>query len=297
VTIETKRNSAGQLAPALLATLVLLALIAPMREPAVASGQEPGLGNPALRLDLSFDGPDDACATIEDSREVVSGEEFTVAVCLMNAPEPPAVVTYTLLYDDRVVLAPNVGDCDGNYGETDSLFATPVPGSLPSIEESLDCNPDANAGRTTFGATSLGEGWDCTSGVAEPWGNKPPPTGNAFNGGCISVGGPYTLAANAPVAVVSFRAVDPGRTALTLFSASVVGGSGETTGTCNPVTDVEMLCYGGLVTVSEDPLDTLPEDDGRDIPWTRLAIMGGFALLFLGGVLLWIRRPKTRAPA
>jgi hypothetical protein len=219
-----------------------------------------------------------------------------VAVCLVGPPEPPAVVTFTVLYDDRVVEAPNIGECDGNYGNADSLFATPEPGSLPSIEESLDCNPDANAGRTTFGRTNLGENWDCTSGVAEPWGNKPPPTGNAFNGGCISVAGPYTLGTNDPVAMISFRAKELGRTALTLALASITGASGNTVGTCNPQQDIAMDCYGGIVAVSGDPLDAVPEDADDGLPWPRIGVGIGFALLFLAGFVLWARRER-RGPA
>jgi hypothetical protein len=147
--------------------------------------------------------------------------------------------------------------------------------------------------RSAFGDSNLGEGFDCTSGVTEPWGNRPPPTGNAFNGGCISVAGPYTLAASAPVAMITFRAEEAGRTAITPHLVSIVGASGNPNGTCNPVVDIEMLCYGGIVTVAgEDPVESLPDDGGADIPW---GIIAGFALLFVAGVVLWFRRPRRAA--
>jgi hypothetical protein len=106
---------------------------------------------PEFRLDLIVDNPDEACASVESTREAVPGDEFMVGVCLLNAPEPPAVVSYFVLYDDRVVLAPNVGNCDGDFQKQEDLFDPESPSGIPSIEESLDCNPDANAGRTTFG--------------------------------------------------------------------------------------------------------------------------------------------------
>jgi hypothetical protein len=251
-----------------------------------------------LRLDLSVDDPQQACTRIDSTLEVVPGDEFLVAVCLINAPEPPAVITYTVMYDDRVVLAPNVGECDGDFALADDLFATAEPGGAASIQEALDCNPDMNAGRTTFGGSDLGDNFDCTSGgVVEPWGNKPPPTGNAFNGGCISAAGPYRLAPTAPLAIITFRAESAGDAPLTPARVSIVGESGSSTGTCNPVSDLEMPCYGGIVSVSgEDPLDEL-EDDGDGTPWLRIAIGAGFALLFVGGVALWFLRPKRRSAA
>jgi hypothetical protein len=205
-------------------------------------------------------------------------------------------MTYWVLYDDRVVLAPNVGACDGSFAAQDDLFDPESPGGIPSREESLDCNPDANTGQTTFGSSSLGEGFDCTSGVTEPWGNRPPPTGNLFNGGCISPAGPYTLAANAPIAMLTFRAEAEGRTPLTPAMVEVVGESGSSTGTCNPVTDLELACYGGIVTVrGADPLEDVDDDGGT--PWFRVGIIAAFALLFVGGLALWFLRPKRRAAA
>jgi hypothetical protein len=248
----------------------------------------------AFQLDLSVSDPQDACNNIDTTLEVVPGDEFKVAVCLMDAPEPPAVVTFTVMYDDRVVVAPNVGECDAEFGRADDLFATVEPGSSASIEEALDCNPDVNAGNTTFGATDLGDNWDCTSGgVVEPWGNSPPLTGDAFNGGCISAVGPYRLAPTAPVAIITFRAEEVGETPLTPVRVSIVGEEGASTGTCNPVVDVAMPCHGGLVIVSgTDPLEGI--DDDGDIPWIRIAIGAGFVLLFAAGMFAWFVRPRPR---
>jgi hypothetical protein len=265
--------------------------VTPEASPSPAAAQE-------LRLDFSVTDPDQACTGIDSSYRAAEGEEFTVAVCLLNAPEPPAVVRYTVLYDDRVILAPNIGACDGDVETQTDLFDPESPSGIPSREESLDCNPDANAGRTTFGTTSLGEGFDCTSGVTEPWGNREGPTGDAWNGGCISAAGPYTLAPSAPVALITFRAVSEGMTALTFFDTEIVGASGIGTGTCNPVKDIDMRCYGGEVHVSGgDPLEDIDDDDGGGVPWTRIGLGAGFALLFVFGLLLWWRRPRRERPA
>jgi hypothetical protein len=98
--------------------------------------------------------------------------------------------------------------------------------------------------------------------------------------------------------MITFRAQQAGRAALTPSLVSIVGASGNTTGTCNPVVDVEIPCYGGIVNVAgEDPIAGLPDDDGRDIPWARAGMIAGFALLFVAGVVLWFRRPKRASAA
>jgi hypothetical protein len=242
-------------------------------------------------FDLVVADPADACQRIEDTRTVVIGEQFLVAVCLLYAPEPPAVVTFSALYDDRVILAPNIGACDGVFDEARDLFATPVPGAVASLEEALDCNPDANVGRSTFGPTNLGEGWDCTSGgIVEPWGNRESePTGDLFNGGCISIAGPYTLAPSAAVAMISFRAERIGRTAITPNMVQITGASGVTTGTCFPTIDTPMPCSPGFVVVEGSAEPTPTDDDGNDLPWSRIGIGAAFGALFLAGLAVLFR--------
>jgi hypothetical protein len=278
---------------ALLTVLFGLAL-----SPRSVGAQEPA--GQSFALDMVVDDPDRVCDRIEATREAVIGEEFLVGICLVNAPEPPAVVTFTVLYDDRVVIAPNVGECDGDFDEGDTVFSTPVPGAVASVEEALDCNPDANVGRTTFGPSSLGENWDCTSGgVVEPWGNRQPPTGNSFNGGCISAAGPYTLAPTAAVAMMTFRAESPGETALTPVRVQITGASGVATGTCLPVLDVAMACQGGVLTVEGAATDDSPAagagSDGSSFPW-RAAVFVGCGALVLLGIVLWFSPWRRRPP-
>jgi hypothetical protein len=262
-----------------LIVLATAALVAPAHAQETAQAQ--------LRLDFNIENGGGPCAVIDQSAILVPGATTQVAVCLSALSEPPAGVRFTLLYDDRVVRAPNVGLCDGNLDE----------GQIASVEESLDCNPDANAGQTTFGPAGLGEGWDCSSGIVEPWGQREGVlTGEAFNGGCVSIAGPYTLPPSAPVALVTFEAVAPGRAPI--FPAIVqITGSSEALpdlGSCQPAVDNPMQCVGGIILVGEEeePVPPADEGGGGGRRWLWIAVGAVIVVVAAGvGVAAW-RRPQ-----
>jgi hypothetical protein len=251
---------------------------------AYAYGSGPGRataqdGETRFVLDMSVaDGR--PCETIEELTVLQDvGDTVEIAVCVLNPAEPVAAVSFTLLYDDRVAFAPNIGRCDGNLEE----------GEVASIEESLDCNPDANAGATTFGEVSLGEGWDCSAeGLAEPWGNREGLTGDAFNGACLSVAGPYPEDPPARVmAQVTFQAAGRGRTAITPVLVELVGGTTiANLGSCLPTAAAPLDCVGGVLSVrgGEDDDGAAGGDEDGDRRWLALVAVGAVVVVAAAGV-------------
>jgi hypothetical protein len=117
---------------------------------------------------------------------------------------------YRVLYNDNLVSAPEV----------------------PTAGTSLDDNPDANVGATTFTTipypNDLGGGWDCNPVAgADPKGDEDGVqngTGSAFSGGCGSPGGPNTLI-QGPLGVITFQGEALGTATLTLSQASATDDS------------------------------------------------------------------------
>jgi hypothetical protein len=190
-----------------------------------------------LFLDADIANGTGPCTLIDSSLVIDPGSTARVGVCLRRLGTVPlAAFNYRLAYDDRIVAAPEVPDAGAG----------------------LDDNPDANAGATTFTSPAytdtLGSNWNCHAGVgAFPRGDEDQTsmngTGTAFSGGCGSALGPNTLV-EGPLGVVSFDAISPGTTLLTLFSASVTDNDLSEVGTCNPVIDVPMTCVGAEIVVS-----------------------------------------------
>jgi hypothetical protein len=192
-------------------------------------------------LALDADISDGACVDIDAvgaAVHVSASSTVDVAVCLDN-PGAVAVAAfeYSVIYDDTVVLAMEVAD------------------GAPS----LDDNPDANAGSTTFTSSAypaaLGGGWDCSGGVgAHPTGDRIPATGpgngEAYSGDCSSAVGPNTLI-EGPLGVIEFAFAPfepPGKTAvLTLAAARVHDDNAVEIGSCAPVQAVAMTCAGATI--------------------------------------------------
>jgi len=242
----------------------------------------------ALDLQISDGRP---CETIDELAVIDIGETVEVAVCVINTPEPVAAVTYTLFYDDRVILAPNVGKCDGRFGEEE--------GDVPAPEESLDCNPDANAGATTFGGADLGDGWDCSSeGLVEPWGHRDTLTGEAFNGACISYAGPYRLPPTGAVGVVTFQGVAAGRAPVVPAIVSLAGSETLTElGSCLPAsTPPPMHCRGGVISVRPAEGGSEGSDNG-DRRWIALVAVGAAVVAGIAGLGVVALRRRRAGPA
>jgi hypothetical protein len=191
-----------------------------------------GTGTPHLEIDLVKDGSD-WCDPVDDAddRTVNAGVTYQVAICLSDATQAPGGFNLDLVYHNQL------NACD----DVDS-------GSTAS----LDDNPDANVGSTTFNGTSLGTGWNCNFGSIDP-----PRCDKAGDGsgraymqcGCSATGcGTLAVGAgtSAPIAVVSFRAISGGEDDLTLENVSIIDateGQGEFVscyfgqGPCNGATE------------------------------------------------------------
>jgi hypothetical protein len=279
----------------------------------VAALPLPGQGAAAqvpvsLVLDL-----DPSAPGIQSTREVAPGDSFAVDVIAEGVPQgsPVAALQFNLVYDDTVILAPEVPD-EGN---------------------ALDDNPDANQ-------EALGpKGWDCSVfGAAFPQGDKDPVSGpghgEAFIA-CLNPVGPYPATGNVTLATVRFNVVgSSGQSTLQLEEAVVDEENGSELGTCNPVVYLDAGCQPGQVTIGqaapppageetaaapeETPAGreatpagqeatpiaatTLPppsaEESGGPWPWPGLGwVLAGLAAAgAVGGAVLYLRARLARRP-
>jgi hypothetical protein len=221
----------------------------------------------SLRLDMDTSNGNGVCDPIDQTVSANLGAgTVRVGVCLLNplGAQPVAAYSYRVTYNDTIIVAPEVAD----------------------LTPSLDDNPDANVGSTTFTSTKypnhLGENWTCDGGVgAHPKGDDNALTGaangEAFSGGCNSAAGPNTLLAG-PLGVITFDAIAAGQDTLAFGPASVIADDLSEIGSCNQPGEIPIDCIGGTVTVggacplgvpNSDP-DTRPNGpniEGDDATW------------------------------
>jgi len=234
-------------------------------------------GKPSLTLDANISNGDGPCDIIDDEATIEKGGSVEVAACLTFPNDPPATFEVTVLYDEKTVNGRNVRSCDGNL----------QGGEVEGSRSALDCNPDINAGETTFG-TSLGEGWSCSlEGEGEPWGNGPAEGGDAYTGVCISVAGPYTLKSPGALAVFTFDGVADGSTDLAMKQVVVTAASGLELGSCNPAITTEMTCLGATIKVGSGG-----GGGGGGTAWWPFALGGAVVVVAAGGggYWYWMRR-------
>ena len=224
------------------------------------------------------------CDPMDPAARVSGAHE--VAVCMENASAPVWGFQFGVLYD------PRVDQCvDESCGEADCP----------------DDNPDANAG-TTLGSgvptnPDLGLAWDCTTlGTDEPVCDKPdsdPNTNKAWII-CFSTGWPLTSPLNAPhwpLAVITFNSLADGVDALTLTDV-VVWTNWMEMGSCNPVNEAGIPCFGATVVVqspvggiAEAP-DVAAAGGSPSLLYAVLAGAAGVVALAAGG---WYARRRRRA--
>jgi len=173
-----------------------------------------GTGTPHLEVDLVKDGST-WCNPVDTtfSRPVNAAVTYEIALCLSDATSSPAGFNLDLIYNDTL------NSC------TDL-----EPGGA-----SLDDNPDANAGSTTFTTPDLGTGWNCNFGsVDPPVCDKDPLTGAGkgrayMQCGCTNIGC-ATLAVGAgtskPIAVITMKAISAGADSISLDSVSIINEDG-----------------------------------------------------------------------
>jgi hypothetical protein len=197
----------------------------------VASMASTGHSQTPARVSIDMDISDGACVDIDATATGTGTKQ--VAVCLLDndGGSPVAAFGYRILYDDRIVVVPEVSDAG----------------------TALDDNPDANVGTRTFTSATypnhLGSGWDCSGGVgAFPRGDADGVAGNgsgtAYSGGCGSAAGPNTLVTG-PLGVVTFNVSNTTTATLTLSTVSVLDDNLLEIGSCNPSEVEPAICTGG----------------------------------------------------
>jgi hypothetical protein len=202
---------------------------------------------PRIELDLVVNNGSGPCSVVDATATVNAGSQIQVAVCAANLPTDPdhrlAEFGYRITYDDSLIRAPEV----------------------PDSGAAIDDNPDANAGATTFGATSLGPNWQCqASGGQYPRGDlnpeNGPGNGEVYSGACRSHLPPHTLGAEGVLSVVTFDAFVPGTTVLDLNKVLLFGAETDvvlTIGQCEPeFGGPPLICTDGTLTVVGAPQPT-----------------------------------------
>ncbi len=184
-----------------------------------------------FRVFIDADTSDGICDLPEDSSlSVTHPASFSVALCVEDPPSPVGSFNIEVVYDDTIILAPEVADSG----------------------TALDDNPDANQ-------AALGGGWNCSGfGFAYPVGDGDPLSGPGHGRakiGCLSLTGPFTFASTGDVALVNFDTQGPdGTSSLALENVIVGDVIGAEQGSCNPAIGFPMPCVDGSVTVG--PLAT-----------------------------------------
>jgi hypothetical protein len=176
------------------------------------------------------------------------GGTHEVAVCMTNAPEPVLEFAFDVVYDDTL------NQCvDEECGwPSHCLDDNPDANVGETLGSGLPTNPDLGSGSDCGGS---GNDWHCAvAGVNLPICDNPYTTEADATLFCVGICGPYTSPVNAdpwPLAVVTFDAASPGFDTLTLQDVAIWGESLNEIGSCNPVSEVEIPCFGATLDVQE----------------------------------------------
>jgi hypothetical protein len=179
-----------------------------------------------FRVFIDANTGDGICDLPEDSSvSVAKSSSFEVAVCVESPPSALGSFSFDVVYDDTIILAPEVADSG----------------------TALDDNPDANQ-------AALGGAWDCSGfNLAFPTGDADP-VGGADHGKasiiCLSLTGPFSFTSTGDIALIDFdtKGVD-GNSSLALQNVIVGDAIGAEMGSCNPSISFPMPCVDGSVTV------------------------------------------------
>lgn len=176
----------------LAATLTALLLLSPSWGTRSVSAE----GVPTLELDVDPTNGSGPCNPVDSTRGINVGDTYQVAICLTNAPNSPGDFQFEFHYSD------DLNQC--------------IPSECVS-RGCLDNNPDANAGATTWGDTSLGPDWSCDqSGEMPPTCDTDPGAGRGHGVAfleCVAATPPSLSAGDgisAPIAMVTLKSVAKG---------------------------------------------------------------------------------------
>jgi len=165
-------------------------------------------GTASLALDMDPTNGSGPCNPVDGTHGTNVGDTYQVAVCLTDAPSAPSAFQFEVIYAD------DVNQC--------------VPTECAG-EGCVDGNPDANAGTTTWGGTTLGTGWDCNVMNAAPPTCDADPGSGATHGDafiqCLTIGQEPTLSVgsgvSSPIAMLTFKSIAKGTDTMTLKKVEV----------------------------------------------------------------------------
>jgi len=211
-------------------------------------------GSPHMEIDLVKDGstwcnPVDATAS-----RAADNTAYQIAICLTDSPAPPAGFQFEVVYN------PALNTCDNVAGDVTSL----------------DDNPDANAGSTTFSTPNLGTGWDCNiMDVLEPLCDQGGSMGRALIAcmcvaeGCATL--PSGAGVSAPLAVLNLKAAHVGMDHMKIENAAA--GGEDTIAYITKCTKPANACVGATVNVHDWTPTPTPTSGG--VPPTGAPGAGG----------------------
>jgi hypothetical protein len=190
-------------------------------------------GSPHMEIDLVKDGSTWCSPVDSTASRVADNTEYQVAICLTDSPAPPAGFQFEVVYDSALNTCTNADTGDGT---------------------SLDDNPDANAGSTTFSTPDLGTGWDCNiMDVLEPLCDQGGSMGRALIScmcvaeGCATL--PSGAGVSAPLAVLTLSAANVGVDNLMIENAAAAGE--DTIAYITKCTKPANACVGATVNVND----------------------------------------------
>jgi len=183
-----------------------------------------------LAIDADADNGKGPCDPIDAEAFVEEGATHRIAVCVLNPPKPPFAFFTQVIYDGQLNVAPDVPSC---------------------TSPALDCNPDANAGATTFSSPNLGARWDCTGlTVFPPVGDDPytPEQKDASMACNTDLRDPdTTLVGSGPLEVITLKAIGRGDDHLELSPETHIAGEAGVTGRCGLILAETIPCRGAVI--------------------------------------------------
>ena len=212
-------------------------------------------GSPHMEIDLVKDGSTWCNPVDTTASRAADNTAYQVAICLTNSPAAPAGFNFEVVYDSELNTCTNVATGAGT---------------------SLDDNPDANAGTTTFSTISLGAGWDCNIGdELEPVCDLGGSMGRTFMScmctaqGCATL--PSGAGVSAPLAVLHLKAKANGEDAMKIENAAA--GGEDTIAYITKCTKPANACVGATVNVHDWTPTPTPTSGG--VPPTGAPGAGG----------------------
>lgn len=183
------------------------------------------------------------CNPVDTTVDLGAGG-YDVAVCIESAPASVTTFEFSLPYD--------------------AGFTSCLDVSCPS-GDCLDDNPDANAGSSLGSGTptspDLGSGWDCNlvDSMEPSWEPTCHRNGEATAWmACWSMTGPFTAPTGDvgfPLAIVTFMPVVEGTDNPSLSGVVLGEAYGTEMGSCNPVENVSITCFGGSIHFCQGDVD------------------------------------------